>query len=143
MYADTDSLHLDIPLPDEMLQMSNDELEKMTTADLRKFGDDIPDDFIVDPYALGAWKVEEVFRRARYIRQKSYIHDYNPRETWGGEGYDPTALKITCAGMPEQCYQFVTWENFHEGQRYAGKLQPKHVKGGIVLMDIDFTIKKG
>jgi hypothetical protein len=143
VYADTDSLHLDIPLPDKMLEMSNEDLEKMTTADLRKFGVDIPDDFDVDPYALGAWKVEECFRRARYIRQKSYIHDYNTADTWGGEGYDPTALKITCAGMPEQCYQFVTWDNFHEGQRYAGKLQPKHVKGGIVLMDIDFTIKKG
>lgn len=143
VYADTDSLHLNIELPMKMLRMSNDELEKMTTADLQRFGIDIPDDFVVDPYALGAWKVEEVSRRSRYIRQKSYIHDYNLPETWGGEGYDPTSLKITCAGMPEQCYQFVTWENFHEGQRYAGKLQPKHVAGGIVLKDIDFTIKKG
>jgi len=143
VYADTDSLHLNIPLPEEMLQMSNDELEQMTTEDLQRFGVDIPDDFVVDPFALGAWKVEEVFRRARYIRQKSYIHDYNPHETWNGEGYDPTALKITCAGMPEQCYQYVTWDNFQEGQRFAGKLQPKHVAGGIVLKDIDFTIKKG
>lgn len=143
VYADTDSLHLNIELPDEMLKMSNDELEKMTTEDLQRFGVDIPDDFVIDPYALGAWKVEEVFRRARYIRQKSYIHDYNPRETWGGEDYNPTALKITCAGMPEQCYQYVTWDNFYEGQRYAGKLQPKHVAGGIILKDIDFTIKKG
>lgn len=143
VYADTDSLHLDIPLPDEMLQMSNDELEKMTTADLQKFGVDIPDDFTVDPFALGAWKVEEVSRRSRYIRQKSYIHDYNPRDTWGTENYNPKNIKITCAGMPEQCYQFVTWENFREGSRYTGKLQPKHVAGGIVLKDIEFTIKKG
>ncbi len=143
VYADTDSLHLNIPLPDEMLEMSNEDLEKMTTADLQKFGIDIPDDFIVDPYELGAWKVEEVFRRARYIRQKSYIHDYNTADTWGGEGYDPKALKITCAGMPEQCYKYVTWENFREGQSYQGKLQPKHVQGGIILKDIDFTIKKG
>lgn len=143
VYADTDSLHLNIPLPSEMLKMSNEELEKMTTADLQKFGVDIPDDFIVDPYALGAWKVEEVFRRGRYIRQKSYIHDYNPRDTWGGEGYDPKALKITCAGMPEACYENVTWDNFNEGQSFKGKLQPKHVAGGIVLKDIEFTIKKG
>lgn len=143
VYADTDSLHLDIPLPKEMLEMSNDELEKMTTADLQKFGVDIPSDFVVDPFALGAWKVEECFRRARYIRQKSYIHDYNTADTWNGEGYDPTALKITCAGMPEQCYQYVTWENFQEGQSFSGKLQPKHVQGGIVLKDIEFTIKKG
>ena len=143
VYADTDSLHLNISLPDEMLQMSNEELEKMTTADLQKFGIDIPDDFFVDPYALGAWKVEEVSRRSRYIRQKSYIHDYNTRETWGTENYNPTNIKITCAGMPEACYQYVTWENFHEGQSYTGKLQPKHVQGGIILKDIEFTIKKG
>lgn len=143
VYADTDSLHLDIPLPAEMLELSNEELEKMTTADLKKWGIDVPDDFDIDPFRLGAWKVEEVFKRGRYIRQKSYIHDYNNPETWGGEGYDNNKLKITCAGMPENCYQFVTWDNFHEGQRYQGKLQPKHVKGGIVLVDIDFTIKKG
>lgn len=143
VYADTDSLHLNISLPDEMLQMTNEELEKLTTADLQKFGVDIPDDFVVDPYALGAWKVEEVSRRSRYIRQKSYIHDYNTRELWGTENYDPTNIKITCAGMPEACYKYVTWENFHEGQSYTGKLQPKHVQGGIILKDIEFTIKKG
>lgn len=143
VYADTDSLHLDIDLPAEMLQMSNDDLEKLSTADLRKFGIDIPDDFDIDPYALGAWKVEEVSRRSRYIRQKSYIHDYNLPKTWETENYDPKNIKITCAGMPEKCYEFVTWENFREGSTYSGKLQPKHVAGGIVLKDIEFTIKRG
>ena len=38
--------------------------------------------------------------------------------------------------------EFVTWENFFEGSNFKGKLQPKHVKGGIVLKDIDFTIKR-
>lgn len=143
VYADTDSCHLNITLPDEMLQMSNDELEKLTTNDLKKFGVDIPDDFVIDPYALGAWKVEEVSRRSRYIRQKSYIHDYNTEDKWNTDSYDPTLLKITCAGMPEACYPYVTWENFHEGQKYDGKLMPKHVHGGIVLKEIEFTIKKG
>lgn len=142
VYADTDSLHLDIKLPPELSQMSNEELEKMTTADLMKYGVDLPPDFVIDPVALGAWKVEERSERSRYIRQKSYIHDYNKPDTWNTENYDPTNLKITCAGMPEQCYQFVTWENFHEGSSYSGKLQPKHVKGGIVLKEIDFTIQR-
>lgn len=142
-YADTDSLHLEIKLPEELSKMSNDELEKLTTSDLQKYGVPIPDDFIVDPVALGAWKIESRFTRARFIRQKSYIEDWNPPETWGTDQYDPDLLNITCAGMPQQCYQYVTWENFHEGSTYSGKLQPKHVKGGIVLKDIDFTIKKG
>ena len=34
-----------------------------------------------------------------------------------------------------------TWENFKEGTSYSGKLQMKHVKGGIILKDTDFTIK--
>lgn len=142
VYADTDSLHLNLKLPDELSKMSNEELEDMTTADLQKYGVDIPHDFIVDPVALGAWKIESRFTRARFIRQKSYIEDWNPPETWNTPEYKPDLLNITCAGMPTQCYQFVTWENFREGMSYSGKLMPKHVKGGIVLKEIEFTIQK-
>lgn len=142
-YADTDSLHLELKLPPELSAMSNDDLERLTTADLQKYGVPIPDDFIVDPVALGAWKIESRFTRARFLRQKSYVEDWNPPETWGDpETYNKDLLNITCAGMPQSCYKFVTWENFHEGATYPGKLQPKHVPGGIVLKGIDFTIKK-
>lgn len=141
-YADTDSLHLNLKLPAELSLMTNEELENMTTADLQKYGVNIPDDFVVDPVALGAWKIESRFTRARFIRQKSYVEDWNPPDTWGTDKYDKSLLNITCAGMPKQCYEYVTWENFHEGATYKGKLQPKHVKGGIVLKDIDFTIQK-
>lgn len=142
-YADTDSLHLDLKLPKELSELSNDELEKLTTADLQKYGVDIPDDFIVDPYSLGAWKIESRFTRARFLRQKSYVEDWNPPETWNDpKRYNPNLLNITCAGMPQQCYQYVTWENFHGGATYKGKLQPQHVPGGIVLKEIDFTIKQ-
>ncbi len=168
-YADTDSLHLDLPLPPELSKLSNDELEKLTTADLQKYGLNIPDDFVVDPVALGAWKIESRFTRARFIRQKSYIEDWNSPDTWDKKHfstkaikkycednklnvdeelqkyvgcYDTDLLNITCAGMPEQCYQYVTWDNFHEGMSYSGKLQPKHVPGGIVLKEIEFTIQK-
>lgn len=141
-YADTDSLHLEIDLPKEMLSMSEKELSKLTTKDLQDLGLNIPDDFLVDPYQLGALKLESVFHRARYVRQKCYIEDWNLPDTWGTENYDHSLLNITCAGMPQQCYQYVTWENFREGQKYDGKLQPKHVKGGIVLKEIEFTIKR-
>ena len=142
-YADTDSLHLELKLPEELSRMSNDELENLTTADLQRYGVDIPDDFVIDPVALGAWKVESRFTRARFLRQKSYIEDWNPPDTWDDpERYNKDLLHITCAGMPAQCYPFVTWENFQEGASYSGKLQPKHVKGGIVLKEIDFTIQK-
>ena len=142
-YADTDSLHLNLPLPPEMSKLSNKELEMLTTADLKKFGVAIPEDFEIDPVKLGAWKIESRFTRARFLRQKCYIEDWNKPETWNTEKYDKTLLNVTCAGMPEACHQYVTWENFYMGASYKGKLQPKHVKGGIVLADIDFTIKRG
>ena len=142
IYADTDSLHLNIPVPPEMSKLSNDELEKLTTEDLQKFGVDLPDDFEIDPVKLGAWKLESRFTRARFIRQKSYIEDWNTPDTWDTDKYNPDLLNITCAGMPKNCYQYVTWDNFKEGATYKGKLQPKHVKGGIILKEIEFTIKR-
>ena len=140
-YADTDSLHLVIPLPEELFERSDKELENLTTADLQKLGVPLPDDFEVDPVALGAWKVEGVFTRARFLRQKSYIEDRNLPSTWDTEDYNKKLLKITCAGMPQSCYEHVTWDNFHIHSSFEGKLVPKHVKGGIILADTIFTIK--
>lgn len=105
VYADTDSLHLT--------------------------GTEIPSELEIDPTKLGAWKHESTFKRARFIRQKSYIEEIDGK------------LNITCAGMPERCYEHVTWDNFRSGSIYSGKLGMQHVHGGIVLNDIPFTIKKG
>jgi hypothetical protein len=111
IYADTDSLHLE--------------------------GTDIPEELDVDDTALGKWKHESTFSKARFLRQKSYIefgHDPSKNE--------PDEWKITCAGMPEACYKYVTWDNFRVGAVYGGKLQQKHVKGGIILKNIDFSLKE-
>lgn len=51
--------------------------------------------------------------------------------------------KITCAGLPDRCYSQVTWNNFREGTIYEGKLMFKHVRNGIVLVDTNYSIKKG
>lgn len=142
VYADTDSLHIRIDLPESLRKMSNKELENLNTADLQKHGLPLPDDFEVDPVKLGAWKIESRFNRARFIRQKCYMEDWNTPDTWNTENYKQELLKITCAGMPKSCYPYVTWENFHEGASYKGKLLPDHVKGGIVLKEVDFTIKR-
>ena len=99
------------------------------TDSLHLIGTEIPVMLEVDPVKLGAWKHESTFTRARFIRQKSYIEEI------GGE------LNITCAGMPERCYPYVTWDNFHTGSSYDGKLGMTHVNGGIVLNDIPFSIK--
>lgn len=99
------------------------------TDSLHLIGTEIPDMLEIDAVKLGAWKHESTFTRARFIRQKSYIEEIDG------------VLNITCAGMPERCYEYVTWDNFHTGSTYSGKLGMQHVKGGIVLNDIPFSIK--
>lgn len=98
------------------------------TDSLHLIGEELPDNLDIDPVNIGKWKHESTFTRARFLRQKSYIEEIDGK------------IEITCAGLPESCYKYVTWDNFKEGTSYPGKLQPKHVPGGIVLKDIDFTI---
>lgn len=144
IYADTDSLHL--------------------------YGLDIPDGIEVDPTKLGAWKHESSFVLGRYVRAKTYLErelilGYGHYKYVDGNKTkrtlkrSPIAIlkstdhkrikidrlimrdKITCAGLPERCYPQVTWENFKIGKAYNGKLTFSHVNGGVVLKEVDFTIK--
>lgn len=103
IYSDTDSLHI--------------------------LGKEIPEGIEISDTALGAWKIENTFDRARFIRAKTYIEETNGK------------LNVTACGMPANCHDQVTWENFHPGAIYTGKLMPKYVKGGIVLQKSDFTIR--
>jgi len=89
---------------------------------------------------LGTWGIEHgegadegQIIRARFLRQKSYILDV--------EKDGKRKLEIVCAGMPESCYKNVTWENFHPGASYDGKLKMAHVPGGIVLEDSPHTLR--
>lgn len=91
--------------------------------ELKKFCD-------IDPVKLGAWKHEGDFTKARFVRQKCYLEEID------GE------INITCAGMPKSCYDFVKWETFKTGFTCGGKLTFKHVKGGVILVETDFTIKE-
>lgn len=44
--------------------------------------------------------------------------------------------------MPKDCFKYVEWETFKEGFKCKGKLAYKHVKGGVKLIEEDFTIKE-
>lgn len=99
------------------------------TDSLHLIGTDIPECLDVHQSRLGAWKHESTFEKARFLRQKTYIEQINEK------------IHITCAGMPDRCYDGVTWDNFHNGMSYTGKLRFVHVPGGIVLLDTPFTIK--
>ena len=83
----------------------------------------------IDNVKLGAWKHESHFTKARFIRQKTYLEEIN------GE------MKITCAGLPQRCYDGVSWDSFKVGMNVDGKLRFKHVKGGVNLVETEFTIK--
>lgn len=118
IYSDTDSIHL-LDLPEEELS-----------------------EFIeVDDYILGAWKLESRFKRGKYLRQKCYIE----------LGYDDK-LNVTIAGLPKKLGKIINFDNFNIGfstENIADeefnvtgkKLTFKHVKGGVILVDTDFTIK--
>jgi hypothetical protein len=122
IYCDTDSIHL--------------------------VGTDIPDAIsdIVDPDKLGYWKHESTFYRAKFIRQKTYVEDVildKPIYYRKGNKLIMTNhhLEVKCAGMPDNIKKKVTFENFEIGFSSFGKLLPKHVNGGVVLVDTEFTIK--
>ena len=83
----------------------------------------------IDDVKIGYWKKENVFSSARFVRQKCYLEKIDDE------------IKITCAGMPKECYKFVEWEKFKEGFTCGGNLTFKHVIGGVKLVETDFTIK--
>jgi hypothetical protein len=101
------------------------------TDSIHLVGADVPNAIkdVVDPDKLGYWKHEGTFTRAKFIRQKTYIEEVNGH------------LEVKCAGMPEAIKKHVTFDNFKVGFTSFGKLLPKHVDGGVVLVDTEFTIK--
>lgn len=99
------------------------------TDSLHLVGHDVPDELDVHPTKLGAWKDEGRFIDSKFIRAKTYMETTE-------EG-----TKVTCAGMPDNVKKKVTYDNFKSGQTFDGKLMPKRVKGGVVLVETTFTLK--
>lgn len=110
-YCDTDSIHL--------------------------VGDDEPK-IDIDDTRLGAWKCEGSWNKAVFIRAKTYIENMITDEH--SNAIEPYML-IKCAGMPDRIKEKVTFENFKPGFSSKGKLTPKRVKGGVVLIEGTYTMK--
>lgn len=114
IYSDTDSIHM-LELPEE---------------ELKSFVD-------IDDYILGYWKLESRFKRGKFLRQKCYIEeDYNNK------------INVTVAGLPKKLGRYVNFDNFKVGfsllasdNTIEHKLTYKHVDGGVMLVETDFTIK--
>lgn len=99
------------------------------TDSLHLVGQSVPEGLEVHPTHLGAWKNEGCFEDSKFLRAKTYM------ETVDGK------TKVTCAGMPDNIKAMVTYDNFHTGATFEGKLMPRRFPGGIVLMPTTFTIK--
>lgn len=120
-YADTDSQHLLI-----------DESDLKSLCDIIK----------IDDFELGAWKHESSFTKAKFIRQKCYIE----------QDAEDGQVHVTIAGFPKKLGHLVNFDNFKIGFTTEGmtdeqigpagrKLRYKRVKGGVLLVDTDFTLK--
>lgn len=119
IYSDTDSIHA---------FLNDDDL-----AELKDLID-------IDDYRLGAIKKESVFVRGKWLRQKCYI-----------EEWEDGTMNVTVAGLPKKLSHVINFDNFKPGFTTATlsdeeigeggrKLTYQHVKGGVILVETDFTI---
>lgn len=100
-----------------------------------------------DHTALGKWDIEGKFKRAKFIRPKTYMELTRTRVKKDSEYFGKADFtyvwNIKCAGLPVAQRTQVTPDNFNIGQVYTGKLLQKTVPGGVVLVETDFEIKEG
>lgn len=149
IYADTDSIHCDLPP------------EKITGI-------------VVDDNNFCCWKLESCWDEAIFTRQKTYIEhvthenlipveeiieDGNPKKPY---------YNIKCAGMPKKCKKLFeksmhdidtnklqdytqeevdflkikrTLKDFKIGLKVPGKLMPKRIRGGTLLVDTTYEMR--
>lgn len=130
----------------------------MDTDSLHLIGYDEPTGLDIHSSRLGAWKYEGKFTDSKYLRAKTYMEtivddvpdtlkNYArrlPGMAWAKRENGRLiagVTHVTCAGMPDNVKEDVNYENFEPGATFWGKLVPKQVPGGVVLVPRDFTIR--
>ena len=140
IYADTDSIHCDLS-PDELI--------------------DIP----VHDRNFCHWKLESCWDEAIFARQKTYIEHVTQENC---EPIDSPYYNIKCAGMPKKCKDLFeksmtgyeekeddgytdeekeflrvkrTISDFKVGLKVPGKLMPKRIKGGTLLVETSYEMR--
>lgn len=91
---------------------------------------DAPKGITVDPTKLGAWKREYVFDQALFWRAKTY-----------SELATDGTMHTHIAGLPDPVSKLVTFDDYYTGKVFTGKLLPRRVPGGIVLVETNFSLK--
>lgn len=100
------------------------------TDSLHLLGEEMPEDLDIDPLRLGAWKHEYAFSQAVFSRAKCYTE---LREDTGEH-------ETHIAGMPENLAKDVRFEHHVNGHTFEGKLMPRAVIGGVVLIPTTFRL---
>lgn len=142
-YADTDSIHCDMP------------------ASMVK-------GIRIDDNDFCAWKLESYWDEAVFIRQKTYVEHVTHED---GKPVKEPYYNIKCAGLPDKCkdlflesmksqteikkklkehtqeeQEFLkktrTIDDFDYGLTIPSKLVPRVIKGGVILEDSYFTLRK-
>lgn len=140
IYADTDSIHCDLS-PDELVNLKTDD------------------------NAFCCWKLESTWDTAIFVRQKTYIEHVIEEDL---KPIDTPYYNVKCAGMPDRCknlfvkslehYEIKKEDKFNEeekeiinkhytladfklGLTLVGKLLPKRIKGGILLVDTTYKMR--
>lgn len=99
------------------------------TDSLHLLVDEHPEDLEIDPNKLGAWKHEYDFDEALFVRAKTYIE----KKSCGTH-------ETHIAGLPVKVAEKLTLETLIPGAKFEGKLVPKRVPGGIILVEVGFTV---
>lgn len=140
IYADTDSIHCDLP-PEKLIGVP------------------------VHPTDFCKWKIESCWDVAIFARQKTYIEHVTHEDM---QKVDQPYYAIRCAGMPDKCKDLLnlsmTTQKPVEGKKYTdaelefikqkrtlkdfkvglvvpGKLMPKRIKGGILLTETTYEMR--
>lgn len=99
IYCDTDSIHFKLPESGEL-----------------------PDNIEISD-KMGAWKVESIAYKAKYLGCKRYIFaDENNN-----------LIKCVCAGLDKNAQNQITWDNFKPGTIYKNCKKNIIVEGGMII----------
>ena len=140
IYADTDSIHCDLK-PKEIKGIK------------------------VHDRNFCCWKLESCWDKAIFIRQKTYIEHVTHENL---APIDKPYYNVKCAGMPQKCKDLFitsmlgyepkegdkytedeikflktkrTLEDFKIGLKVPGKLMPKRIRGGVLLVDTTYEMR--
>lgn len=157
------------PLPankdEKMAQISDTLTREQQYNNIIEFEYGHPTEIWCDEYDLGAFKIEANFACAKYLRAKTYFEGSSASEAeiqalrasianeeWNGEdfiipghldGKEFTLIGcIKGAGIPDEGKMQITADNFEFGLVIDGKLLPKTVKGGCILVPSQYEISE-